>query len=159
MIDPAQLAGAGMEQPEFSLMPAGRVGHRQAGGGDAAGGDVQHHPGADAVVPPAAGLVGVAAGGGPGGNTVLEGEAVEVAAVVGSQPLDEGRLPGGGKAAARREGGQAAEGRVHEHRRPGRIDHQLMGIDIAGGEAYRRHIEPITAFMALAGGEQVVELT
>ena len=80
-----------------------------------------------------------------------------MAAVVAGQFGDERRLPGGGKAATWRQGGQATEGRVHKDRLAICAEHRFVGIHITSGEGGSRHIEPITALMELAGGEQVVE--
>ena len=118
---------------------------------------MDQHTAIAAVVAPGGGLAAAAAGRGPGGNAVLKGDAVEMAAVVASQFGDEGGLPGGGKAAALGNSGQAAEGRVHEDRLAVWAEHQLVGIHIAGGEAGSGHIEAIAAFMELTGAEQVVE--
>ncbi len=133
------------------------MGHRKPGGGQLAGGNMDQHTAIAAVVAPGGGLAAAAAGRGPGGNAVLKGDAVEMAAVVASQFGDEGGLPGGGKAAALGNSGQAAEGRVHEDRLAVWAEHQLVGIHIAGGEAGGGHIEAIAAFMELTGAEQVVE--
>ena len=133
------------------------MGHREPRGRQLACGDVDQYPAAAAVVAPGRGFTAAAAGRRPGGEAVFKGEAVEMAAVVAGQFGDERWLPGGRKAAARRDGGQATEGRVYKDRLAVRAQHHLVGVHIAGGEADRRHIEAIAALMELAGAEQVVE--
>ena len=76
---------------------------------------MDEHAAAGAAVAPGGGLAAAAAGRGPGGEAVLEGDAIEMAAVVAGQFGDERWLPGGGKAATRGEGGQAAEGGIDKN--------------------------------------------
>jgi hypothetical protein len=59
------------------------MGHRQAGGGDLAAGDVDDDAAAGAALAPGAGGVGLAGGGDEAGAAGVHGEAVEVAAVLG----------------------------------------------------------------------------
>ena len=109
------------------------------------------------MIAPGGGISASAAGGCPCGKAVFEGKAIEVAAIVTGQLGDEGRSPGGHKAAARLDGGQTAEGCVHENRLPVAADHDFVGVDITGGEAGSGHIEAITALMQLAWRQEVVE--
>ena len=133
------------------------MGHRQPRGGQLAGGYMNQHAAAVAVVSPGGGITAAAAGRSPGGDAVFEGDAVEVAAVVAGQLGDERGLPGGGKAATRRNARQAAEGGVHKNRLSVWAEHQLVGVDIAGGVTGGGHVEAIATLMELTRAEQVVE--
>lgn len=55
------------------------------------------------------------------------------------------------------DGGQTAEGCVHEDWLAFVAEHNFMGVDIPGGEAGSGYIEAITALMEQAWSEQVVE--
>ena len=157
LLDPSQLAGAGIEQPKLVLMPAGGVGHGEPSSGDGARGDVHHHTAFLARVAPTGGCVAGAACCGPGDLAVLEGDAIEVAAVFRFEGIDEGRLPHRPEAAARCELRQTTEHRVHKQRCPLGGEHEFVGIHLAGEEAGRRRVKAIGTVMVLAWCEQVVE--
>ena len=86
-------------------------------------------------------------------NGELEGKAVEVTAVVASELGDERWSPGGRKAAAWLDGGQAAEGCVHKDRLVVGVEHEFVRIHLTGGEAGSGYIKAITALMELAWRE------
>ena len=157
ILDPAQFAAAGIEQPQAPVVPSGRMGHRQPRGRQLTGGDVNQHTAVCAVMPPAGGAIATAAGAGPGGFTIEKGHPVEMAAIVAGQLRDEGWLPGRGEAAAGLDGSQAAEGRVHEQQLPAGGDHQLVGIHITGDQGDGGHVEAIAAPMELPSAQVVVE--
>ena len=157
VLDPAEFASAGVEQPEFAIAPAGRMGHGQTGGRQLTRWNVNHHSAFTALVAPGGGIPAAAEGGRPGGEAVFEGKAVEVTAVVASELGDERWSPGGRKAAAWLDGGQAAEGCVHKDRLVVGVEHEFVRIHLTGGEAGSGYIKAITALMELAWREEVVE--
>ena len=52
VLDPAEFAGAGVEQPEFAVVPAGRMGHGQTSGRQLTRWNVNHHSASIALVAP-----------------------------------------------------------------------------------------------------------
>ena len=80
-----------------------------------------------------------------------------MAAVIGRQGFDEGRLPGGGKAAEGLDRCDAAEGGIDKQEPACGVEDDFMGIDIAGDQADGRHVEAIAALVAEAWCEVVVE--
>ena len=157
LLDPPQLAGAGIEQPELALVPTRRVGHGEPRCGDGSCGDVHHHTTFMALIAPTGGRVAGTAGAGPVDLTVLQGDTIEVAAVFRLEGIDEGWLPHRLETAARAELSQAAEHGVDKQRGPLCCQHQLMGIHLTGEETRSRDIETVSAVMVLTGSEQVVE--
>ena len=104
-----QPPGPRLQQPEPAVVPARRVRHRQAAGHDLAAGHVDQAAAAGLVRPPAAGGVGLAQGGDVPGPAVHQGQAVEVAAVLGGQGGDERRPPPGHEAVVGVQRTQAGE--------------------------------------------------
>jgi hypothetical protein len=121
-VDMAELAGAGIEQPQPVPVPARRVRHRQAGGDDLAAGDVDDDATVGAMVAPAVDDVGLADRGDVRRSAVLHRQSVEVAAILGREPAEERRAPERLEAVRLGERRQAAEEGVDE-------DQPAVGVD------------------------------
>ena len=131
--------------------------HRQAASDDLAAGHVDDHaavarcsrqPSATSLRPTSV-TIGRAA--------VAHGQAVEVAAVLGGELRDEGRPPQRREAVRRARPRQAGEERVDEDRPPARVDRDVVDVEVAGGVAHLRHVEPVVARLRLARAEHVLE--
>jgi hypothetical protein len=80
-----------------------------------------------------------------------------MAAVIGGEGGNEGRLPGGRKTATGFDCRDAAEGGVDKEELASGVEDDFVGVDIACDQADGRHIEAITTLVGEARGEVVVE--
>src|SRR5262245_40803041 len=94
-------------------MPTGRVRHRQPASDELARGNVDDATAVCLIGSPASGSVGDAEGRDIPRLTVDERQAVEMAAVFGSESGDKGRPPTGDKAVIRAKSGQTGETCAH----------------------------------------------
>ncbi|MNL55857.1 hypothetical protein D3C87_1793000 [compost metagenome] len=117
--------------------------HRQLVGDDAVGLNVDQHPALVATLAPAAQDVAAADGGDVTRRAVMHGHAVQVAAILGGQLGDEGRLPDRREAVARRQRRQAGVLGVDEDDPPGPIHAQFVDVHVARGLDVARHVEAI----------------
>ena len=93
-----------------------------------------------------------------GGRAVVHGEAVQVAAVLGGEPRDEGRLPQRLEAVGDAHRREAGEFGVDEDHPAGPVDAELVDVDVAGGLGVARHVEPVEILVGpLVRGEHVLE--
>src|SRR6185312_6248427 len=84
-VDIAEIAVAGIEQPQLAVVPARRMRHRETGQDRLAARNVEHHAAGAAMLAPAVGDIAPADEGDEGRLAVAHREAVEVAAVLGGE--------------------------------------------------------------------------
>jgi hypothetical protein len=90
----AELAGAGIQDPQLAVVKARRMGHRKAAADNGVARHVDDHSTPRPVVAPAVGHIGLADAGDIGRPAVAHGEAVEMATILGGETRHEppGRL-------------------------------------------------------------------
>ena len=156
-IDGAEMPGAGIQHPEPVVVPARRMRHREFLGDDRAACNIDHDAALGAPRPPAADHVAAAGGRHPGDFAIPDREAVEMAAILGRQPRDEGRLPEQAEGVHRRQQRQARIGGVDEDDAAVAEHADVVDIDLARGVPDARHIIAVGAVHGLAGGQDVLE--
>ncbi len=156
-IDGAEMAGPRFQQPQPAVVHPRRVRHRQAVGEDFAAGDVDDHAAVVAAIAPAVGDVAAADRGDVAERTVLDGEPVEMAAVLRRQFADERRRPQRAEARPLADRGDAAEQGVDEQRPAVAVDGDVVDVEIAGGVGDPGHVEAIGAVVDPPRRQRVLE--
>ena len=155
-VDPAQFAGAGIQDPEPAIMYPRTVRHRQAFGDDFVAVDIDDDTAIVTPIPPAVDHVRPAHGSDIFGLAIDHREAVEVAAVLGCQPADEVRLPDRPETVRDARFAQAAVAGVDEDDIAISPDTELVNIDIAGRLHVARNINPVMHLVgALVGAKDI----
>src|SRR5688572_25344294 len=130
-IYPAQITGAGIEQPQLAVGPARRMRHRQAFADDLVGQHVDHHAAIVAPVAPTIHGVALAHGSDIAGLAIDHGQAVEVATVFRRELADEVRFPDRLEAVRLAQLGQAGVLRVDEDDLAVLADAKFMDVEVA----------------------------
>ena len=106
---------------------------------------------------PSLGEVGGGDAGDVGGAAVTHGEAVQVAAVLGRQAVDEGRAPQRREARALGGGGEAVEADDDEDWAAVGVRVYVVDVDVAGGMAGHRDVNGVVAVLGRTGLEKVLK--
>lgn len=156
-LDVAELAGARLHEPEPALMQPRRVRHRETPGHGRAARDVEDDPAAPAMRAPSLGEVAPGDAGDERGMALAHGDPVQVAAVLGRQPVDEGGAPHWPEAGMLGQRGQAVETGHHEDGPSILAGGDVVDVDVAGCVPAHRHVEGVVALPCLPGLEEVLE--
>src|SRR5690349_15718040 len=152
--DGAEMTGAGIQHPEAAGMETRAVRHRQPLGDDLAGCDIDDRAALGPPIAPAIDDVAAADGADIGRPAVRHGHAVQVAAVLGSQPADELRPPIGAKAVDLAQGRKARIERVDEDD-PAVAHHpELVDVKVAGGAGEAGKVVTVLALVAALAAAQ-----
>ena len=133
-----------------------RMRHGEAIGDDLVAGDVDHHAAIHAVVAPAILDVGARDRGRVDGPPVGHRHAVEVAAILGRERRDEGRLPDRAEIARVADRGDAGIERADEQRPAIGADADIMRVDAAGRPGEVGNVDRVER-ARLAGAHDIVE--
>lgn len=120
------------------------MGHRQAVGNNLARWYVDDNPAIAPMIAPSSGDIGFRDAGDIGGLPITHRQPVEVTAILGGDPVDEGRLPDRSKAVDLVQSGQTVKARQNEDRclvTSPRMD--VMHIHIARGASFHGNINCI----------------
>lgn len=156
-IDTPEVAGAGIQQPEFAAIDARGVRHRQAGGDDLVRLHINHDAAVPSPIAPTISHVADADCRDVAGLTVLQGQPIQVAAILRCQLAQEGGPPQWCEAGLVAKRGQAAEAGVDEDHSAARLHRDVMDIKVAGRVTDSGHVEPIRAVVELARRQRVFE--
>src|SRR5262249_10238498 len=155
--DPAKGAGPGVVQPELALINPRRMGHRQAAEDSPTRGYLQHAATVTPAIAPAVDDIAGADRGHVACLAALEGQAIEVTAVLSGGAARAGGPPQRREVAALAQRGQAAELGVHEYQPATGFHGHVVDIEIPRRVANPGNIEPITTLVQLAGAQDVLE--
>src|SRR5207342_3031531 len=157
-INPAQMAGAGVEHPELAVRPSRGMRHRQPFAHDLVGLDVDDHAAVVPSVAPAVDCIALADRGDVLRLSLDHRQPIEVAAIFGRQLADELRLPDRLEAVRLAQFCQARVLGVDEHHLAVAADAELVDVQVADRLRIARHVAAVELSVDdLIGAQDVLE--